>query len=1247
MNILEKFSCFTKALVTSVTGSSPLDEGYVKNEARDRSWEEFYRRRWNHDKIVRSTHGCNCTGSCSWQIFVKNGVVTWELQQTDYPHTRPGLPNHEPRGCPRGASYSWYLYNSGRVKHPMARMELIERYRHAKSTFGDPVKAWQAVVEEKSDREAYITRRGLGGFVRISWDEAIEMVAAANIYTTKKYGPDRIVGFSPIPAFSMVSYGAGTRYLSLMGGTVLSFYDFYCDLPPSSPQIWGEQTDVPESSDWYNSTFLMLWGSNVPVTRTPDSPFYTQVRYKGTKVAVVSPDYNDAAKFSDIWLNPKQGTDAALGMAMGHVILQEFYINHHVDYFMDYAHKFTDLPYLVKIVPHVDGKYKSGQTLRASDFADSLGIKENAFWYPLVLDSKSGSIAVPHGSVGSRWANNGTWNTKQIDVRTGKPYSPVLSVMGAHHASEVELEIPYFGGDKYENPYFATEGANESIVRKVPVIEIETAHGKVKVATVFDLMCAHYGISRKKKTEDELKEGYSEIKPFTPAWAEKITGVPAERIVTVARQFAQNAADTHGRTMIIIGAGVNQWYHTDMTYRAAINCLVLCGCIGQSGGGWAHYVGQEKIRPTSGWAVYSFATDWSRPPRQMNATSYFYEHCDMWRYEKVSLESLLSPLGDTKRWAGHQLIDANVMAQRMGWTPLSPQISTNPLEVSRQARRKHQDPAHYLCERLSEGVVEMCCDDLDKDTNYPRNLFIWRSNLLGCSGKGMEYFMKHLLGTQSNVLGVDNKEAGYPLPLMQPWHEKAPEGKLDLVVTMDFRMTTSSLHSDIVLPAATWYEKNDISSTDMHPFIHPFCQAVDPNWEARTDWDVFKELAAKVSQLSKGHLGEEEDLVLTPMMHDSPSEISQSVMAVDWKSTGQKPVPGKNFANVTVVKRDYSQIYEKFTSVGPLITSIGMGSHGVQWNASVPVEQLKALNGTVQHHGVSKGQPVMETDIQAANTILYLSPESNGQVAVTAWMDLDKRTGLDNVKLSIGDKDKLIDYFNIVQQPRKSLTSPTWSGVESDKVDYNPGYINVHYSVPWRTLCGRQQLYQDHPWILDFGEALPQYRTPVFDSDLEEVARRHNVDGQLLAINVMTPHSKWTIHSTWSDNNLMLTLGRGGAVIWISEKDAQKCGISDNDWVEVFNDNGATVARAVVSQRMPEGGAYYYHNPERTVNMPLSKITGNRGGLHNSIARICPNPVHMIGGYAQISYSFNYYGCIGSNRDEICLIRRLDHVDWE
>jgi len=140
-------------------------DGHGVATHEDRTWEDGYRKRWQHDKIVRSTHGTNCTGSCSWKIYVKGSVVTWETQQTDYPRTRPDLPNHEPRGCARGALYSWYLYSANRVKYPMVRGRLLRLYREARATM-EPVEAWQSIVEDPAKAQSYKFVRGFGGFVR-------------------------------------------------------------------------------------------------------------------------------------------------------------------------------------------------------------------------------------------------------------------------------------------------------------------------------------------------------------------------------------------------------------------------------------------------------------------------------------------------------------------------------------------------------------------------------------------------------------------------------------------------------------------------------------------------------------------------------------------------------------------------------------------------------------------------------------------------------------------------------------------------------------------------------------------------------------------------------------------------------------------------------------------------------------------------------------------------------------------------
>ncbi|MFN0164233.1 MAG: nitrate reductase subunit alpha [Burkholderiales bacterium] len=1223
--------------------------GHGVTTGEDRTWEDAYRNRWAADKIVRSTHGVNCTGSCSWKIYVKGGIVTWETQQTDYPRTRFDMPNHEPRGCARGASYSWYLYSANRVKYPMVRGRLLKHWRAARTGMG-PVEAWASIMGDADKRRDYQKVRGLGGFVRSSWDEVNEIMAAANIHTAKAWGPDRVIGFSPIPAMSMVSYAAGSRYLSLIGGVCMSFYDWYCDLPPASPQIWGEQTDVPESADWYNSTFIIAWGSNVPQTRTPDAHFFTEVRYKGAKTVAVTPDYSEVAKLADLWMHPKQGTDAAVAMAMGHVVLKEFYFDRRSAYFDDYVRRYTDLPMLVTLkeqaLPGGGTALVPDRYLRASDFPDRLDQANNPEWKTVALDD-AGRIVLPNGSVGFRWgpegrADAGRWNLEHKDARSAAEVRLRLSLIEDTPTQHdvVDVALPYYGG--IEAPHFPANPQEGHITRaRVPAMRVALGGAQVMVATVFDLQAAQFGIDR------GLGSGaadYDANAPYTPAWQESITGVPREQVITVARQFADNADKTQGKSMVIIGAAMNHWYHADMNYRGVINLLMLCGCIGKSGGGWAHYVGQEKLRPQTGWTALAFALDWIRPPRQQNSTSFFYAHTDQWRYEKLGMDEVLSPLADKAKYGG-SMIDYNVRAERMGWLPSAPQLETNPLKVARDAQAAGMDAKDYVVKSLKDGSLKMSCGDPDHPNNWPRNLFVWRSNLLGSSGKGHEYFLKHLLGTSNGVQGKDLGRDGKK-PTEVVWHDQAPEGKLDLLVTIDFRMSTTCLYSDIVLPTATWYEKNDLNTSDMHPFIHPLTTAVDPAWQSKSDWDIYKGIARKYSELCVGHLGVEKEVVLTPLMHDSPAELGQPFEVRDWKRGECDLIPGKTAPQITIVERDYPNVYKRFTALGPLMAKVGNGGKGIAWNTQTEVKQLGELNGVVRDEGVTRGMPKIETDIDASEVILQLAPETNGHVAVKAWEALGRATGRDHRHLALHREDEKIRFRDVVAQPRKIISSPTWSGIESETVSYNAGYTNVHELIPWRTLTGRQQFYQDHPWMLAFGEGMSSYRPPV---DLKTTAAMHNIrpnGNQEILLNFITPHQKWGIHSTYTDNLMMLTLSRGGPIVWLSEDDAKKAGIVDNDWVELFNVNGAIAARAVVSQRVNPGMIMMYHAQEKIVNTPGSQITGVRGGIHNSVTRIVMKPTHMIGGYAQQSYGFNYYGTIGTNRDEFVVVRKMDHIDW-
>src|SRR5574337_745162 len=1041
---------------------------------------------------------------------------------------------------------------------------------------------------------------------------------------------------------SMVSYASGTRYLSLIGGTLLSFYDWYCDLPAASPQVWGEQTDVPESADWYQSGYIIAWGSNVPQTRTPDAHFFVEARYNGTRIVAVSPDYSEVSKLADIWLHPKQGTDGALAMAMGHVVLKEFFVDRQVDYFQDYCRRFTDLPMLVTL--RRDGeRWVPDRYLRASDFADALGTPEHADWKTVGFDRQGRPVA-PRGSIGFRWPGKGSpdrakWNLGQ-QAADGSEIELSLTEIDRRDDA-LDVAFPYFGG--IVNEHFAHNDQSDVLLRRVPVRRLAAKDGEIAVATVFDLLCAHYGVDR--GLGGECARAYVDDIAYTPAWQESITGTPAAQCIEVARGFAHNAEGTHGRSMVIIGSGMNHWFHQDVSYRAVINLLMLCGKVGQSGGGWSHYTGQECIRPEAGWATLAFALDWVRPPRHMAGTDFFYLHSDQWRYETIGLDDLLSPLALPGRQSGH-IVDCSSRAKRMGWLPSAPQLNRNPLAVAREAAASGSDPKQYVVDALKSGRLAMACEDPDAPGNFPRNLFVWRSNLLGSSGKGHEYFLKHFLGTRDGLQGKDLGVEGGAKPEEVMWRDPAPEGKLDLVVTLDFRMSTTALYSDLVLPTASWYEKHDLSTTDMHTFIHPFSAAVDPVFESKSDWEAFKAIARKFSELAEGHLGRAElDVVLSPIMHDTPNELAQPFAVADWKKGECDFVPGVTAPAITFIERDYSAVHARYTALGPLLDTLGDGAKGVHWDALDEVKALAALNHTVAD-GPAKGRPRIDTDIDAAETILTLAPETNGEVAVRGWENVSRSTGLHLAHLASERGQEKFRFRDLQAQPRKVITSPVWSGIQSDEVSYNGSYINVHERVPWRTLSGRQHFYLDHPWIRDYGEAFAIYRPPVDTRSVRPLLGKKPNGHPEIALNFITPHQKWGIHSTYTDNLIMLTLNRGGPVIWISEDDAQRAGIVDNDWIECFNANGALTARAVVSQRINQGMCLMYHAQEKIVNVPGSEITGMRGGIHNSVTRIIPKPTQMIGGCAQFSWTFNYYGPVGNDRDGFVIVRRMAKVDW-
>jgi len=347
--------------VVGATGATLAEQGMNSLEFVDdpigsyqyRDWEDFYRDQWDWDSVSRSTHSVNCTGSCSWDVYVKNGQVWREQQANDYPRFDDDLPDPNPRGCQKGACYNDYVDADQRVKYPLKRTG----------------------------------ERGEGQWQRISWDEALTEIAehVVDEVTAGRY--DAISGFTPIPAMSPVSFASGSRLINLLGGVSHSFYDWYSDLPPGQPITWGHQTDNAESADWYNADYIIAWGSNVNVTRIPDAKYFLDAGYNGTKRVGVFTDYSQTAIHTDEWLSPNPGTDTALALGMARTIVDEgLYDESHLK-------EQTDMPLLVR--------EDTGKFLRASE-VPGLGEDVDDPEKVMVMQDGEGDLRIAPASLGDR-----------------------------------------------------------------------------------------------------------------------------------------------------------------------------------------------------------------------------------------------------------------------------------------------------------------------------------------------------------------------------------------------------------------------------------------------------------------------------------------------------------------------------------------------------------------------------------------------------------------------------------------------------------------------------------------------------------------------------------------------------------------------------------------------------------------------------------------------------------------------------
>ena len=599
-----------------------------------RGWETLYREQWDYESFGRTTHSVNCTGSCTWKVYVRNGIAFKEDQYSDYPDINPDLPTYNPRGCQKGTNYKEYVYGPQRMKYPLIRTGA----------------------------------RGEGKWRKASWEEALGYIAGKIVETISNHGPDTITFYSANPAKFIITYAAGARFANLIGGVVCSFYDWVSDLPPGEPMTWGVQTDSCEAADWFNSKYIILWGSNILETRIPDAHFITEARMHGTKIVAIFPEYNPVSIHADLYIPIKPGTDCALALGMANVLVGERL------YDEAYIKQFTDLPMLVR--------KDSGKFLRESDVVEGGSPEKLYIW-----DANINRAVLAPGTRGTADSSGWTLNLGSIDP--------------------------------------ALEGE----------FTVSTLAGQVNVTTVFSL----------------LKQKLAE---YDPANVSGITGINADLITRFAREFALSKP-----ARIINGAGTNHYYHHDLTNRSQILLAALTGNVGLQGGGFDHYVGQEKV-----WCDEGF----SRLAYPIGAEKQRFQNTTLWTYVHSDIPE------STKLWERpvSEYIRESV---NNGWMPLYP-----------------------------KGTLD--------NGRQPKILFIWGANYLN-QAKGPEFMIANL------------------------WP------KLDLIVDIDLRMNTSGIYADVILPAASMFEKWDLSTTDLHSFINPLTPIIPPQVESKTDWQIWKELA--------------------------------------------------------------------------------------------------------------------------------------------------------------------------------------------------------------------------------------------------------------------------------------------------------------------------------------------------------------------------------------------------------------------
>jgi DMSO reductase family type II enzyme molybdopterin subunit len=323
-------------------------EGSVDAPTYD-GWSDLYRAKWTWDRIAKGTHFVNCwyQRGCNWNIYVKDGLVLREEQSGTYPQTNPDVPDFNPRGCQKGACYSQRMYDPGRLRYPLKR----------------------------------VGERGEGKWQRVSWEEALREIADSTIDVIQEDGPGAVVWEFGTAATNGCNGLGLFRTNAILDTPMLDENAEIGDHHPGAAVTCGKICFASSGDDMFYSDLILIWGGNPVYTQIPNAHFFNEARYNGSTIVTIAPDYNASSIHSDLWVPVNVGTDAALGLALSHVIVNE---NLHDEAFIKEQ---TDLPLLVRKDTRL--------FLRSRDLEE--GGNDDTFY---VFDRASGEIReVPYRSL--------------------------------------------------------------------------------------------------------------------------------------------------------------------------------------------------------------------------------------------------------------------------------------------------------------------------------------------------------------------------------------------------------------------------------------------------------------------------------------------------------------------------------------------------------------------------------------------------------------------------------------------------------------------------------------------------------------------------------------------------------------------------------------------------------------------------------------------------------------------------------